>query len=173
MLESIRSTIAQPPLFADSDLVTRRALMTDVPDLLRVINAYAARGIMLPRTEFEMAQEQLHRRRVVTPISGNIVEIARDVGEACQAYQPLIRVVDTRRCYFVSNVEAGLGSALKAAQSVRLELETSSTVATVRGSISYLSPVVDPASGLQRVKVLFENADGAIRPGVSGRMLVD
>ncbi len=30
--------------------------MTDAPDLLRVINAYAARGIMLPRTEFEMAE---------------------------------------------------------------------------------------------------------------------
>lgn len=56
MLESIRSTIAEPPLFAESDLVTRQALMTDVPDLLRVINAYAARGIMLPRTEFEMAE---------------------------------------------------------------------------------------------------------------------
>jgi amino-acid N-acetyltransferase len=30
--------------------------MSDVPHLLRLINAYAGEGIMLPRTEFEMAE---------------------------------------------------------------------------------------------------------------------
>ena len=30
--------------------------MCDIPDLLVLINAHAARGIMLPRTEFEMAE---------------------------------------------------------------------------------------------------------------------
>lgn len=34
----------------------RRALLRDIPDMLGVINAYAAKGIMLPRTEFEMAE---------------------------------------------------------------------------------------------------------------------
>jgi amino-acid N-acetyltransferase len=56
MLESIRTTIDAVPLFAESDLTIRKASMADVPELLRVINAYAARGIMLPRTEFEMAE---------------------------------------------------------------------------------------------------------------------
>ena len=62
----------------------------------------------IAQTEYEMAREQLQKRRVVSPITGSIVEIDRDVGEACQAYQPLIRVVDTRQCYFVSNIEAKL-----------------------------------------------------------------
>ena len=34
----------------------RPALLTDIPPLLDLINAYAAGGIMLPRTEFEMAE---------------------------------------------------------------------------------------------------------------------
>lgn len=34
----------------------RPALLTDIPLLLGLINAYAAGGIMLPRTEFEMAE---------------------------------------------------------------------------------------------------------------------
>src|ERR1700759_169679 len=37
-------------------LEIRRASLTDIPGLLAVINSYAARGIMLPRTEFEMAE---------------------------------------------------------------------------------------------------------------------
>lgn len=34
----------------------RKAAMRDIPSLLSVINGYAAQGIMLPRTEFELAE---------------------------------------------------------------------------------------------------------------------
>lgn len=34
----------------------RRASLPDIPALLELINSYAADGIMLPRTEFEMAE---------------------------------------------------------------------------------------------------------------------
>jgi amino-acid N-acetyltransferase len=34
----------------------RKALLADIPDILVLINSHAARGIMLPRTEFEMAE---------------------------------------------------------------------------------------------------------------------
>jgi amino-acid N-acetyltransferase len=34
----------------------RRATLRDIPTIVRLINAYARDGIMLPRTEFEMAE---------------------------------------------------------------------------------------------------------------------
>ena len=34
----------------------KKALLTDIPALLDLINSYAGDGIMLPRTEFEMAE---------------------------------------------------------------------------------------------------------------------
>jgi amino-acid N-acetyltransferase len=37
-------------------LEIRKAYLTDIPLLLELINAYAGDGIMLPRTEFEMAE---------------------------------------------------------------------------------------------------------------------
>lgn len=37
-------------------LTVRKASMRDTTSLLRLINAYAAQGIMLPRTEFEIAE---------------------------------------------------------------------------------------------------------------------
>jgi len=52
-------------LFADSfvevqggghRLAVRKAVMHDIPLILDLINDYAARGIMLPRTEFEMSE---------------------------------------------------------------------------------------------------------------------
>ena len=37
-------------------LAARKAAMRDIPNILKLINAYAAQGIMLPRTEFEMSE---------------------------------------------------------------------------------------------------------------------
>ena len=37
-------------------MIVRKALMTDVKPLLRLINGYASMGIMLPRTEAELAE---------------------------------------------------------------------------------------------------------------------
>jgi amino-acid N-acetyltransferase len=53
------STIPAPPRTEDcceTQLQVRKASMRDVPALLALINAYASEGIMLPRTEFEMAE---------------------------------------------------------------------------------------------------------------------
>jgi amino-acid N-acetyltransferase len=38
------------------DLVVRKAVMHDIRPILHLINGYAAKGIMLPRTEFEMSE---------------------------------------------------------------------------------------------------------------------
>jgi amino-acid N-acetyltransferase len=37
-------------------LTVRKAVMHDIPAILNLINGYAAKGIMLPRTEFEMSE---------------------------------------------------------------------------------------------------------------------
>src|SRR5580698_4839699 len=37
-------------------LTVRKAVMHDIPPILNLINGYAAKGVMLPRTEFEMSE---------------------------------------------------------------------------------------------------------------------
>jgi amino-acid N-acetyltransferase len=37
-------------------LAVRKALMRDIPPILALINGYAAKGVMLPRTEFELSE---------------------------------------------------------------------------------------------------------------------
>jgi RND family efflux transporter MFP subunit len=121
--------------------------------------------------EYELAKEQVRKRSILAPFDGVITEIYLQLGEGCQMQQPVLRLVDTRRCYFLGNVEARAGHTLRVGQSVDLEIESSPVDVTVRGQISFVSPVVDPASGLLRVKVVFDNPEGQIRPGVTGRMI--
>jgi multidrug efflux pump subunit AcrA (membrane-fusion protein) len=82
----------------------------------------------------------------------------------------VVRIVDTRRCYFVCNLEAQTGLALTLEQPIRLEIEVGKSKVLRSGKINFISPVVDPASGLLKVKAVWENPDGKIRPGVAATM---
>jgi amino-acid N-acetyltransferase len=51
------STLPAPTQFEDASALTvRKAAMSDIHAILGLINDYAVRGIMLPRTEFEMSE---------------------------------------------------------------------------------------------------------------------
>ncbi len=124
------------------------------------------------RIEYDMALENLRKRRLESPIGGVIIKLFLDVGESNEPEQPLVHLVDTSRCLLVSNVEEQLGRTLRKGQPVELKIRTGSGSIAKRGIIAFVSPVVDPASGLLEVKAEFENKNGAVRPGVEGFMLL-
>lgn len=123
------------------------------------------------KVEHELAEEQLKRRVIRAPFEGTIAELFLQVGEACQAQQPLARLVDTRQCHFICNVEARFSRTLRLHQEVDLEIGEGGDPVRERGKIVFISPIADPASGLMKVKVLFPNPTGLVRPGVAGKML--
>ncbi len=120
------------------------------------------------RIEYEMARETLNKRRLASPISGIVIKLFLDEGESSEPEQPLVHVVDTSRCLLVSNMEEPLGRTLKKGQSVTLSIRAGSKSITKKGTIAFVSPVVDPASGLLEVKAAFNNQKGEVRPGVEG-----
>jgi RND family efflux transporter MFP subunit len=122
--------------------------------------------------EHALAKEQLQRRLIVAPFDGTITLLTLQVGETCQVQQPLVRVVNTRKCYFVCNLEGKTGYGLKVGQSVKLEIDADDKPVAFEGTVFFISPVIDPASGLLRVKVVFENPEGKIRPGAAGQVLL-
>ncbi len=124
----------------------------------------------IARVEHEVAIEVVHRRQILSPVDGCVAQFYKDVGEKCEEQQPVVRVVDTRRFYFVANVDPKLGPTLTLGAPVTLELELGTGPVRFDGAISYLGPVVDPASGLLRIKAVFENREGRVRPGVAGRL---
>ena len=124
------------------------------------------------RVEYEMSVETLRKRTLLSPINGVIIELFLDTGEICEANQALVRIVDTSKCFFVCNIEERLGMKLKMGQSVHLEIQTGLKSLKKKGIIVFVSPVVDPASGLFEVKAQFDNSGGEICPGVSGSIFL-
>lgn len=56
MISAVHADAFVEPKAPVSGLTVRKARMYDIKPILDLINGYAARGIMLPRTEFEMSE---------------------------------------------------------------------------------------------------------------------
>ena len=56
MISALMEDAVAPALISRPDLSVRKAAMRDIDPLLDLINGYAAKGIMLPRTEFELSE---------------------------------------------------------------------------------------------------------------------
>jgi multidrug efflux pump subunit AcrA (membrane-fusion protein) len=78
--------------------------------------------------------------------------------------------VDTSRCYFISHIDGVAAGKLQLEEPVQIQVDGGQTVS---GKICFISPVVDAASGLCRVKAIFDNADGKIRPGLAARLIAE
>lgn len=121
--------------------------------------------------DYEFSLEMLHRRQVLAPFDGIVTEYFLKVGEGCQELQPLVRIVEPSRCHLVAYVDARIGHTLKSGDTAQLEVESGRASVAITGKIDFVSPIADPASGLMKIKIAFEN-DGRIRPGVAGKMLL-
>jgi len=56
MISALTPDQVMKPTMSSKGIEVRKASMQDIPALLELINGYAAKGIMLPRTEFEMSE---------------------------------------------------------------------------------------------------------------------
>lgn len=148
--------------------LNRKALETVLAelDISRLEQAQAREHI-----ELEMAKERLALQRINAPFSGVLAQMPLDVGESVQPNQPAMRLVDDDQAYLVVNVPAELVRTLKVGQAVDLEFLMEEGIRKT-GEVAFLSPVVDPASGLRRVRMLFENSNPKVEPGISGRWIV-
>lgn len=56
MISALRPDLVEHATVSNKDIEIRKAGMQDIPALLQLINGYAAKGIMLSRTEFELSE---------------------------------------------------------------------------------------------------------------------
>ncbi len=121
--------------------------------------------------EYKIARAQLGKRYVSAPFSGVVVKIHLKIGESCNALEPLVRIVDVHKCRFVTYVEASSSHGLSKNMNVALKIDGGKSPINIQGKVVFVSPVVDPSSGLREVKVVFDNPGGKVKPGISGTMI--
>ena len=122
------------------------------------------------QVELLLALEAYERRHLRSPISGVVTKLAARQGENISPSEPTITVVDTSRVRFIAAVPASAGHRLRTGATVRVELGQEAQVRMRQAQVVFVSPVTDPSSGLVEVIAEFDNPDGSVRPGITGRM---
>lgn len=127
----------------------------------------------LAEVAYRMAVEEMEQRRIHAPHDGTVSEILVEAGEICQPGQPLLEMVDSGRCYLEVHLDTSQTNRLERGREVRLAVPVDSGQRTVTGTVDLIFPTVDAASGLRKVRILFDNPDRAVTPGLTARVLLD
>ena len=122
--------------------------------------------------EYRMAKAQLQKMYLIAPFDGEIVSISKNKSESVEALEPIVEIADVRTCRMTAYILANKATKLKVGQSVKLSLNGSASQRVKNGTIEFVSPVVDKASLLRTVKVIFNNADKSVEPGVTGKLII-
>lgn len=121
--------------------------------------------------EHRMARAQLKKQFLIAPFDGEIVNIVKNPSESVEALEPIVEIADVRTCRMIAYIIVNKASSLKVGQQVNLLLN-SGKARNKKGEIEFISPVVDKASLLRTVKIIFDNSDKSVEPGVTGKILL-
>ena len=121
----------------------------------------------IAKADYELARARLKDRQVIAPFSGVIADfLDHEIGEGTKVGNPIARLVDTSRILLVCNVPFEEAGHLIKGQRLPIKGAYQDPDKIAEGEIIFLSPVVDAASGLLRMKLVMENPDQLIKPGV-------
>jgi RND family efflux transporter MFP subunit len=122
------------------------------------------------QVELDIALEAYERRHLRAPIDGVITKVVMRVGESIAPHEATIGLVNISRVRFMGTISAQAGARLKVGNTVSIKLGVDDSAKTRAARVVFVSPVTDAASGLVEVIAEFDNADGSVRPGITGRM---
>ena len=122
--------------------------------------------------EHRMAKAQLQKMYLTAPFDGEIVSIKKNKSESVEALEPIVEIADVRTCRMTAYIVANKAHALKVGQKVKLSLDGASKNRSRSGTVEFVSPVVDKSSLLRTIKVIFDNTDRSVEPGVTGKLII-
>lgn len=154
----------------------RGAVSTDELDQKRLdfMTAEVTKAQLLVREkvekiDYELARTALNYRTLTAPFSGVVTRLVKENGESIEAYQPVLKLVDLSRGYFNANVEPNVALKLTLGQEVLIRAGNGQELT---GKVVFISPEIEPASGLMQIKAEYVNPDGVIPPGMSASLIL-
>lgn len=128
---------------------------------------------VLKSKELEISQHNVAIRKIIAPINGVVVEVLRQPGEWVEPGEEVIRIVRVDRLRAEGLVHsAQIKSDLMGEPAViKLELPGKGMV-EFTGSVTFVSPEINPVNGQVRVWAEFDNPEGLLKPGQRPRLII-
>lgn len=169
--KALKKQLTSMQILFERGAVSEEELQQKELETLEASAAYAQLKTreQVEKLDYELAHTNLNYRTLSAPFNGVITRMVKELGESVEANQPILKLVDLSQGFFTANLEPGIASQLKKGQLVNIE--TKDGIA-VQGKVIFISPEIDPASGLLQVKVQYDNPKGNIRPGIAANLVL-
>jgi len=115
------------------------------------------------KTELELSQLALSYTEVAAPFEGRVVWREVDLGAYVSTGELLFRMMSIHPLLLRVHVPSNRIENITAGQLVTLDVDSISE--QLQGTVSLISPIVDPSSGTVKVTVRLDNYPAAVRPG--------
>jgi multidrug efflux pump subunit AcrA (membrane-fusion protein) len=128
------------------------------------------------KLEVRQIEAELKRRILTSPIDGIVVDISKDIAEpvslgGARPDDYLVRVVETDRLKSIGHVPAMFARGLKKGDTLSLRVEDGAPT-VVKGTVEFVSPVIDPATATVRVQLVIDNTAQTLRSGATAQILL-
>lgn len=122
--------------------------------------------------ELALAERNVQRRKIVSPVKGVVVEVHRKAGEWVQPGEAVFRVMRTDRLQAEGFLPSELADPGLVGCVAQFTVAGTGAPQTFRGRVFFVSPEIHPVRDQVRVAAEFDNATGKLRPGLKGSLLI-
>jgi membrane fusion protein YbhG len=134
--------------------------------------------------QVDQIDDRLARSRVVSPLDGTVLTRYAEPGEYVQAGQPLFKLASLDSLTFRAYVSGAQLANLRLGQKVKVGVDRADSIATLPGRITWISSAAEftptpiqtreeRADQVYAVKVAVDNADGVLKIGMPGELVLD
>jgi len=121
------------------------------------------------QVELKIAKAEVAEREILAPLTGVVVHRYHEPGEAVNEAEPILKVIAEDQLLLLFYLEAPMLSVVKMGDEIEVAFPEVSPQVVRKGAIKFIDPEVDARSGMFRVRLLMDNADHAVRPGMKVR----
>ncbi|MGD9723900.1 MAG: efflux RND transporter periplasmic adaptor subunit [Pirellulales bacterium] len=126
----------------------------------------------LKQVDVDSAEHAIRQRHITAPLSGFIAEVNRHQGEWVEPGQPILRILRLDRLRAEGLASAGEVNGELKGRKATLTVEIAGQPTEFVGTVTYVSPEVDPVNGQVRIWAEIENPRLQLRPGLHGSMVI-
>lgn len=129
--------------------------------------------VTLAKGNYGQAYERYMRHRVIAPAGGVVVSVEKRVGEWVEPGTDLLRIVRIDQLRVEGFIPANQAHTELVGQPARVALLGEADDSWKDGKVVFVSPDANPVNSQVRVFIELENEQGALRPGLRVRAIID
>ncbi len=177
ILEKSLNAIAAYPKSISETEIDRLRLERDQSELsiqqAQLGQEVARLTAQLRREEKTLADIQLARRTLRSPLAGIVVGIDAHPGEAVVSGKPTMRIVSLKRLRLIASVDRKFAFKINKGDSAALHIQVGQEEAVVPATIVFVSPEIRFTEQTFDVWAEVENHAGLLLPGMKGTLKMD